>query len=104
MTELTDLERRNSMKNLAIGAVILLGVSACAQSNIQDDGFLREVPDAIVAQAGPNQNLARVALLETDGCLWYEHVGPVETTLLPLLSKGGRHMCTAREDETETDA
>lgn len=89
------------MKKLAIGAFILVGLSACAQSNVQDDGFLRVVPEDVITRAAPNQNLARVTVLEEDGCLWYEHDGPVETTLLPLLSTSGRHMCTAREDDAE---
>ena len=38
--------------------------------------------------------LGRVVLLEEDGCYWFEHDGPVETTLLPLRSRQGGQICT----------
>ena len=59
-------------------------------------GFIKELPEEVVTLAAPNQNLQAVRLLEEDGCYWYEHDGPVETTLLPLLSKRGRHICNQR--------
>ncbi|MDD9976393.1 MAG: hypothetical protein OXQ30_01475 [Boseongicola sp.] len=74
-------------------ALALAVLSACATNG----GFLRELPEDVVALAAPNQNLQAVKLLEEDGCYWYEHDGPVETTLLPLLSKRGRHICLQQE-------
>ena len=76
--------------------VLLLGISTlagCAASGTSG-GFMREVPEDVVALAGPNQNLQAVKFVEEDGCYWYQHQGPVETTLLPLRSKRGRHICT----------
>lgn len=55
--------------------------------------FLSELPEEVVALAAPNQDLQTARLLEEDGCYWYEHDGPVERTLLPLMSKRGRHIC-----------
>ena len=81
------------MRQLATLATTLVLLAACAPSPIDDDGFLREVPEQILANAAPNQNLNAVKLLEEDGCFWYQYDGPVETTLLPLLSQRGRHFC-----------
>lgn len=57
-------------------------------------GYLNPVPENIVALAGPNQDLNAVRLLPEDGCLWYRHAGPVETTMLPLRTPDGRPICT----------
>ena len=75
-----------------------IALSACA-GGTQNGDFLREVPDEVIARAAPGQNLNAVTILEEDGCFWYQHVGPVETTLLPLMSKRGRHLCTAAPSE-----
>ena len=83
------------MRHITQLAVTLLVLAACAPSSTRDDGFLREVPEEVITRAAPNQNLNAVTILEDDGCLWYQHVGPVETTLLPLMSRNGRHLCTA---------
>ena len=69
---------------LALAALV-----ACAPSS----RFVDDLPEEVVELAAPNQNLDAVVLLEEDGCYWYEHVGPVETTLLPLMSRRGRHIC-----------
>lgn len=58
-----------------------------------EEGFLREVPEAVVAAAAPSQNLQAVMLREEDGCYWYRHSGPVETTFLPLRTREGRTIC-----------
>lgn len=50
----------------------------------QSTGFLKEVPPQVVLLAAPYQNLQEVILKPEDGCYWYRHVGPVETTMLPL--------------------
>lgn len=47
--------------------------------------------------AGPGQNLATARLRPEDGCYWYEHSGPVETTLLPLRTARGNPICVAKE-------
>lgn len=73
--------------------LIFATVASCAPTG----EYLRKLPEEVVAIAAPNQNLQAVKLLEDDGCYWYEHDGPVETTLLPLVSKGGQHICIQRQ-------
>ncbi len=80
--------KANYMKS-APPLLALAVLVACAPTS----GFLNELPEEVVALAAPNQNLQAVRLLEEDGCYWYEHDGPVERTLLPLMSKRGRHIC-----------
>lgn len=75
----------------------MLGVAAfggCTDTTGGNDGFIRTLPEEIVALAAPNQDLKSVQLREADGCYWYRHVGPVETTMLPLRSAEGRPICT----------
>jgi len=36
-------------------------------------------------------------LLPEDGCYWYQHSGPVETTMVPLRAVGGNPICTKRQ-------
>ena len=55
--------------------------------------FIPDLPEQVVQLAAPNQNLSAVTLLEEDNCYWYRHDGPVESTLLPLLSQRGAHIC-----------
>lgn len=89
-----------------IAAVLALGFSAaCNASATRTDGttgFLAEVPEGVLAIAAPWQNLDRVVLLPEDGCYWYQHQGPVETTLLPLRTREGRPICTRPAEGTET--
>lgn len=86
------------MKRVSASLIALSVLSACADNGGQNGDFMREVPEQVIELAAPNQNLSAVTILEEDGCFWYEHVGPVETTLLPLLSTRGRHICTVREE------
>ena len=99
LSQATDrsLAKRNLMKKSAHLLVLFASLAACGSSATLEGGFLREVPDELVALAAPNQNLQAVKLLEEDGCYWYQHDGPVETTLLPLLSKRGRRICGAKQ-------
>lgn len=71
-----------------------LALAACMEPGDDLEGDpIPELPDELIAMAGPNQDLNSVRLLE-DGCYWYRHVGPVETTLLPLRHRDGRPLCT----------
>lgn len=81
------------MKNIIRLLVPIAVLSACGSGSTMGGGFLREVPEEVVALAAPNQNLQAVKLLQEDNCYWYQHIGPVETTMLPLLSKRGRRIC-----------
>ncbi len=81
-----------------VGATLWLG--ACASTGVTtggapSDGGTSNLPDQLVALAAPGQDLRSVKLMPEDGCYWYRHVGPVETTMLPLLSVNKRHICTA---------
>lgn len=68
-------------------------------------GFIRELPEAVLEIAAPNQDLTAVRIDPVDGCFVYRHVGPVETTFLPLRSVRGRPICTQRaEAEAEGPA
>ncbi|MEX0369130.1 MAG: hypothetical protein AB3N09_10475 [Tateyamaria sp.] len=87
-------------------ALLLMGVaafalSACDETTTAADGgpFINPLPDRIVEIAGPNQNLNAVKVDPVDGCLVYRHVGPVETTFLPLRTKEGRPICTRAAPE-----
>ena len=55
------------------------------------------VPEAVIAMAAPDQDVATARLVPEDGCYWYKHSGPVETTLLPLRTANGNRICTPRE-------
>ena len=52
------------------------------------------VPEAVVALAAPYQDVATGRVRPEDGCYWYLHAGPVETTLLPLRTPQGNRICT----------
>jgi hypothetical protein len=58
-------------------SIALLALGACtvpiSQATDKSTGFIKELPD---------------------GCYWYRHIGPVETTMLPLLTVEGRPICT----------
>ncbi|MGS4943941.1 hypothetical protein ACVDG3_00550 [Meridianimarinicoccus sp. RP-17] len=60
-----------------------------------------EVMTQLDAVAAPYQDLQSVRLLPEDGCYWYRHVGPVETTLLPLRTATGQPICTQRAAQAE---
>lgn len=86
--------------NIRSKLVLLAGVSlaACTEMPVAGDApsgspFLADLPESVRAIAAPNQNLDRVVFLEDDNCYWYEHTGPVETTLLPLRTARGNTIC-----------
>jgi hypothetical protein len=53
------------------------------------------LPEEVLAIAAPGQDLSTARLLPEDNCFWYQHRGPVETTLLPLRNRNGRPICLA---------
>ena len=83
-----------------IGAPLFL--AACATTfggpTTPTDGFIAELPEGVLALAAPYQDLTAVRIDPTDGCYVYRHVGPVETTFLPLRSRTGRPICTRPAD------
>lgn len=82
-------------------SIALLALGACEaptdRAADQPRGFISDVPEQVVALAAPYQDLQAVRLRPEDGCYWYRHVGPVETTLLPLRTVDGRPICIQRE-------
>lgn len=86
---------------LLIGSLLALGACAVpvAETADTDTGLSAEVMTQLSAMAAPYQDLQSVRLRPEDGCYWYRHVGPVETTLLPLRTADGRPICTQRVAE-----
>lgn len=80
-------------------AVLVLFLSACAvpydETGSETEAPTVNIPDAVVAIAAPYQDLTTARLRSEDGCYWYLHAGPVETTPLPLRSVDGRQICSA---------
>ncbi len=60
--------------------------------------FITELPEGVRAIAAPYQDLSAVQINPADGCYVYRHVGPVETTFLPLRSVNGRPICSRAPD------
>lgn len=87
-----------------VPALALVLVTGCAPgpAPTQADGTMEAVPEAVLAAAAPWQDLTAITLREEDGCYWYRHVGPVETTFLPLLTREGRPICTRLPDAPAT--
>lgn len=89
------------MRKALVAATALLVLSACAapvrQPPEPEPYFLEELPPQVAAVAAPYQNLRAVRLRSEDGCYWYRHVGPVETTMLPLRTTAGNRICTQSE-------
>ncbi|WP_322889539.1 MULTISPECIES: hypothetical protein [unclassified Yoonia] len=86
--------------NIRSKLLLLAGVSlaACTEMPATEAApngspFLAELPESVRAIAAPNQNLDRVVFVQEDNCYWYEHIGPVETTLLPLRTARGNTIC-----------
>lgn len=81
-----------------IVVIALLALGACTvpidQAADKSTGFLKELPEGVALIAAPYQNLQEVILKPEDRCYWYRHVGPVETTMLPLRTVEGRPICT----------
>lgn len=90
------------MRNSAliwIGAPLLL--AACATDTASDttpEGFIAELPEAVLELAAPYQDLSAVRIDPASGCYVYRHVGVVETTFLPLRTREGRPICTRAPD------
>lgn len=78
--------------------LMCIAVAACTPTT--PDGESEPLSEEIRALAAPGQDLTRVRI-ESDGCYWYLHTGPVEQTFLPLLTSEGRMICV-RPQGTET--
>ncbi|WP_299566582.1 hypothetical protein [uncultured Sulfitobacter sp.] len=78
---------------LIVVAALSLGACSGSFTGASDTTGARQVPEAVVAMAGPNQDLLTARLMPENGCYWYLHNGPVETTLLPLRTAAGNPIC-----------
>ena len=77
-----------------IGGPLLLAACAAPAPTATPEGYILELPEAVIAMAAPYQDLNAVRLDPTTGCYVYRHVGPVEITMLPLRTREGRPICT----------
>jgi len=89
---------------LLVNAGLVLILGACSMSNdgtgVQTRVASLAIPEGVAQIAAPNQDLTTARLLPEDGCYWYLHAGPVETTLLPLRNTEGRPICSASSPST----
>jgi hypothetical protein len=102
----TEVEGEVTMRfGLALAPLALLLLGACTPTTTATgDGapaFMPEVPEAVRLAAAPFQDLSAVQLRD-DGCYWYRHSGPVETTFLPLRTVEGRPICTRPPEAAAT--
>lgn len=82
-----------------VAAALSLTVGCAKQETGPSDVIdqMDTVPEAVFAMADPDQDAATARVLPNDNCYWYEHSGPVETTLLPLTTPNGNPICLPRE-------
>ncbi len=77
-------------------AVVML--SACVETTGTSANaptqFISEVPEGVLSIAAAGQDLTALKIDPIDGCYTYRHIGPVETTMLPLRASNGRPICT----------
>ena len=95
---------RKSVLVLACVPIVLAACEGTATSGGPTGPFIRELPEPVVALAAPYQDLTAVKIDPADGCYVYRHVGPVETTFLPLRAKNGRPICTRAPDDPAPSA
>ncbi len=83
-------------KPILLLASAALSLAACEGTGVPSgpSGSFVQLPEGVLAIAAPYQDLSAVKIDEADGCYVYRHVGPVETTFLPLRSKEGRPICS----------
>ncbi len=75
------------------------GMAVTADKDDPSDRFMKPLPPAVRDMAAPYQDLEAVKLEPSTGCFVYRHVGPVETTFLPLRTRDGRPICTQQPEE-----
>ena len=84
-----------SPKAFLAGSMMLLGLAACEPVPATSGGTGRvTVPESVSSIAAPFQDLTTARIKADDGCYWYTHSGPVETTELPLRTANGSPICT----------
>ena len=83
-----------------VGGALLLAAceTTTTGSSTTPEGFIAELPEAVLELAAPYQDLSAVRIDPASGCYVYRHVGVVETTFLPLRTREGRPICTRAPD------
>ena len=84
---------------VSMGGALFLAACATPGTDVSDNGFIAELPEAVAAIAAPYQDLSAVRLDPATGCYIYRYAGPVETTMLPLVTREGRPICTRAPDD-----
>ena len=74
---------------LVMGAA--LAVAGCV-STTPEGQFEETLPEEVLALVAPGQDTTSVRL-EPDGCYWYLHQVPVESSYIPLLTRDQRMIC-----------
>ena len=75
--------------------LIVLSLAACEPVPGGGGGAgIVTVPESVSSIAAPFQDLTTARIRPEDGCYWYMHKGPVETTELPLRTNAGNPICT----------
>jgi len=75
-------------------APVFLAACVTTDTGSAPAAFLEEVPEGVMSIAAAGQDLTALRIDPVDGCYTYRHVGPVETTFLPLRARNGRPICT----------
>ncbi|MDA7423469.1 hypothetical protein [Thalassococcus lentus] len=80
--------------------LVFLALAACepVPGDAGATGGIVTVPESVSSIAAPFQDLTTARIRSEDGCYWYTHKGPVETTQLPLRTKAGNPICTKAQD------
>ena len=82
---------------ITAGVLFTAGCAAAvSETSGPNAGNVGGVSEAVAALAAPGQDLSTARLLDADNCYWYMREGPVETTLIPLLTVDGRMICVNR--------
>lgn len=82
-------------KTFALIALAPLFLAACVTTDgTTPAAFIEEVPEGVLSIAAAGQDMTALRIDPVDGCYTYRHIGPVETTMLPLRAKNGRPICT----------
>ena len=73
-----------------------LTLTACGdiQGSAHESQYIQQLSKGVLAIAAPYQDLKAVKIDPSDGCYVYRHVGPVETTFLPLRTVNGNPICS----------
>lgn len=82
-------------KALFAAPLSLLALAACepVPTGSSSGAGLVTVPESVASIAAPFQDLTTARVRAEDGCYWYTHQGPVETTELPLRTTNGSPIC-----------